>query len=105
MTKTEYIMDLIKDSVKSNAPEATVILYGSYARSEQNETSDIDLLILLDKEPLSRDDINRIKYPLYEIEFETSTIISPIVLSRDEWESKHSVTPFYKNVLKEGVVI
>ena len=82
-----------------------MILYGSYARGTFTEQSDIDLLILLDKSKISRDDETKIKYPLYDIEFDTGLIISPIVLSKNEWESQHKITPFYENVMREGIVL
>jgi hypothetical protein len=28
-----------------------------------------------------------------------------LILSRKNWETKHRITPFYKNVQKEGVVL
>ncbi|MQY80496.1 MAG: nucleotidyltransferase domain-containing protein [Bacteroidetes bacterium] len=99
------ILLTIKDSVKSIDPTATVILYGSFARGDNDQNSDIDLLILLEKERLTRDDEKRIKYPLYDIEFETGQIISPLVLSKYDWESRHKITPFYENVTNEGVIL
>ncbi len=48
MSKDE-IIERIKNKVHSIDPTATVILYGSYARGDFNENSDIDLLILVDK--------------------------------------------------------
>ncbi len=93
----------IKNTVKSVEPNATVILYGSLARGENNPDSDIDILILIDKENLSSADKKRIKYPLYEIEIETGQIISPLVFSRKDWETRHKITPFYENVKKDGI--
>lgn len=105
MTDSKHLIGLIRKSVTSTAPGATLILYGSYARSEQNQESDIDILILVDRPNLSREDVNKITYPLYEIEFETGVIISPIVLTKPEWESKHFITPFYENIKNEGVIL
>ena len=68
MNNMKDILLTIKDSVKSIDPTATVILYGSFARGDNDQNSDIDLLILLEKESLTRDDEKRIKYPLYDIE-------------------------------------
>jgi predicted nucleotidyltransferase len=95
----------IKNTVKSVEPSATIIVFGSYARGDNTQNSDIDILILIDKLKLSREDEKRIKYPIYDIEFETGKIISPIVLSRNDWESRHRITPFYKNVTKEGITL
>ena len=105
MNNSSEILMRIKDTVTSSAPNATVILYGSFARGDNRENSDLDLLILLEREDISREDEIKVKYPLYEIEFDTGQIISPLVLSRTDWEIKHKITPFYKNVTKEGIVL
>lgn len=103
MERSSNILIRIKNSVHETDPDATIILYGSYARGDQNRESDLDLIILLNKEKIDRDDEKRVKYPLYDIEFDTGQIISPLVISRSRWESKHKVTPFYQNVTKEGI--
>jgi predicted nucleotidyltransferase len=105
MFDSNTILVKVRQAVQSVAPDATVILYGSYARGDYNSNSDFDILVLLDKNSISRDDEKRIKYPLYDIEFETGKIISPLVLSRRKWESLHRITPFYENVKKEGVIL
>jgi len=99
------ILSTIKDTIRSVDPTATIILYGSYARGDNNEISDIDLLILVDRKKLTPQDRKKIKYPLYDIEFETGQIISPLVLTRRDWESRHRITPFYENVSREGVTL
>lgn len=102
--KNEILLS-IKKIVKAVEPSATIIVFGSYARGDITQNSDIDILVLVDKTKLSREDEKRIKYPIYDIEFETGKIISPIVLSRSDWESRHRITPFYKNVTKEGITL
>lgn len=84
-------------------PTATIILYGSHARGQNNKQSDIDLLILVDNDKVSYSDEKRIKYPLYDLEFETGKVISPLIISRKDWETRHSITPLYKNIAREGV--
>jgi len=105
MADKEKILLKIRKSIELSAPGAKVILYGSYARGSYKEHSDIDILILLDKDIISREDEIRIKYPLYDIEFDTGQIISPLVLSKSDWESQHKITPFYENVMREGVPV
>jgi len=101
----DHILNLIKTSVNFTDPGAIVILYGSYARGDNRKDSDVDLLILVDKDMISRTDEKRIKYPLYDIEFDTGTIISPVVYSKRDWETKHRITPFYENIVREGKIL
>lgn len=105
MLDKENLIKRIKETVNKINPKASLILFGSYARGDFHEQSDLDLLVLIDKEEISREDQKRIKYPLYDIEFETGTIISPIVFTKKDWENKHRKTPFYENVSKEGQVL
>jgi hypothetical protein len=79
------ILIKIKNSVQSTDPDATVIL--------------------LNKRKVNRIDERRVKYPLYDIEFDTGQIISPIVLSKSDWETRHRITPFYHNISKEGITL
>ena len=105
MKDKNYILQLIKKSVKSTEPNAILILYGSYARGDYRDDSDLDLLVLVDKDIITRFDQKRIKYPLYDIEFDTGTIISLLILPKKEWEMKHKITPFYENVAREGKIL
>ena len=83
-----------------------VILYGSYARGDYRETSDIDLLILLDinREKLTYSEKFKITSPIYDIGLETDTLISPKIYSKIGW-ARHRVTPYYENVNKEGIIL
>src|ERR1700732_4699498 len=100
MADKNHILQRIKDSVKTTAPDAILILYGSYARGDNRTDSDIDILVLVDQESVTYADEKRIKYPLYHIEYDTGVMISPLVFSKKAWETKHRITPFYQNVIK-----
>ena len=103
MMNNKRILVKIKELVKTVEPTATVIVYGSLARGQNKKDSDIDVLILLDNDNITFSDEQRIKYPLYDLEFETGKIISPLIFSRNAWETKHSITPFYHQVKKDGI--
>lgn len=103
MSPQEIILSRIKQSVHSSEPGAKIILYGSFARGDNRNDSDLDIIILVDKIKISREDEKRIKYPLYDIEFDSGQVISPLVFTKSDWETKHKMTPFYHNVVSEGI--
>lgn len=99
------IVKRIQEILRQVAPDAKAILFGSEARGDARPDSDIDLLILIDKERVTLDEERAITYPLYEVEYDTGVLVNPVVLTRKLWESAHRVTPFYHNVLKEGLLL
>ena len=105
MEDKSHILQLIKKSVAQTAPGATLILYGSYARGDNRPDSDIDILVLIDKDKITLDDRKKISSPLYRIELETGIIISPFLYSKSAWGAKHRITPFYENVTREGIIL
>jgi uncharacterized protein len=102
MVANNVILQKIKLIILKQEPTAKIYLYGSRARGSATSDSDWDLLILLNKDTISNEVEQSITFPLYDLEFETGEIISPMVYSEKEWNSKYSITPFYSNVMKEG---
>ena len=86
-------------------PDAQTILYGSEARGEAKKGSDIDVLILIDKDQITPQEEKVITNPIYDLEFETGIIISPLVMTKKAWEAMKKQTLFYYNVMKDGVLI
>jgi len=74
-------------------------------RKIQKKDSDWDLLILLNSDQITSDIENAFTSPLYDIEFETGGIIIPMIYSQKGWDTNYRITPFYKNVMKEGYLI
>jgi predicted nucleotidyltransferase len=99
----ESTIKAIREILHRIDPEAEIILYGSEARGEATADSDIDLLILVDKEKLSYQDIISYTYPLYDLELTENVRISPLVYTRDQWNHRPFKTPFYVNVMNEGI--
>ena len=80
------------------------ILFGSRARGDARNDSDWDVLILLDKDRITAADMDEISYPIRELGWQIDEIINPIMYTAKEWNAK-SFTPFYKNVMREGVAL
>ncbi len=101
--KRPEIVRQIQQTMRQTEPSATTILYGSEARGDARADSDIDLLILLegDKRDLKRESL--ISGALYDLELSTGVLISPMIMLRKQWENRPFKTPFYINVMNEGI--
>lgn len=97
------IVNSLREIIHREAPDAKVILYGSEARGDSHPGSDIDLLILVNKDKLTLEDEEKITYPIYLLELQTGVLISPMVVAKKTWENRPFKTPFYINVINEGV--
>ena len=99
------IVERIRQIVKAVNPTAETILYGSQARGAARADSDVDLLILLDgdgeKPTIAQEET--ITWPVYELELETGILISPLVMLKNQWYNRSIKTPFYYNVMNEGI--
>ncbi len=98
--KKKEILQKIKSAIIKQYPSAKIVLYGSRARGDFREYSDWDILILL-KGNITEDQKIKIFNSLYNIELETDQIFSPIIHSKKEWDDLQ-ITPFYKNIQREG---
>jgi predicted nucleotidyltransferase len=77
MADRKKILSRIKKTVKKIVPGAKIILYGSEARRESGPDSDIDVLILVEKDELTHDDITKITYPLFDIGLDAGVLDQP----------------------------
>ena len=101
----KILLNKIKDRIKEKYHPVNIVLYGSRARGDAKADSDWDLLILINKTLTEKEKL-KIQHTLYEVELEADEIINAIIHSENEWNNPlMQVSPFYKNVKKEGIVI
>ncbi len=96
---TEYI-----ESIRGQFPNRilAVALFGSKARGDADEESDIDLLVLVDTES------NEFRSELWDIASDVSldyyVVISPRVFSRNRWDETRRIRmPLYRAVEADGI--
>ena len=103
--KRPEIVNQIKEQARLFMPDAQTILYGSEARGDARQDSDIDLLILVPDEKVLPEREHAIVSKLYEIELRWGVSISSLILPRKQWDNPSVITPFYQNVKREGIVL
>lgn len=82
------------------------VLYGSYARGDFRENSDVDLMFLTtSSDEEIREQENRLYDLAFDYEMDYGVDISVIVKSRDHFEYWLGVLPFYDSIEREGVVL
>lgn len=104
-----HILDIIQDFAK-NVRELlgdsldSVIVYGSYARGDYSELSDVDVMILVSlTENQIKEIFNRISDFAFEYLMEYGIDISPVIINMDHFNYWADNLPYYRNVRDEGV--
>jgi predicted nucleotidyltransferase len=105
--KNREIIEAFKNNLKQLYGDNlhSVILYGSLARGEETEESDIDLIVVLKEMRDFWKEVRRIDELESSLEEKNSfeILISAIPLSLKDMGK--AVTPLLMNVKKEGVVV
>lgn len=96
-------VEIAREFAKSIKSEniVQIILFGSVARGDDTEESDIDILIV---SPIADEIRHDIHQKAIDIIFETDEVISARIMSVDDFNKTKNYS-FLSNVLNEGVVI
>lgn len=103
----DILLDFSRQAKKILENKVTkIILYGSYARGDYRENSDIDVMVLT---TLTDDEIEKMENLVYDLAFdfqiEYGIDISVIIKNEEHFKHWLGVLPFYNNVEKEGILI
>ena len=94
------IRSIYGDSLKK------VVVYGSYARGDFNNLSDIDIFILVDSE---KEDLNKvldlILDKLYELDLKYDVTINPLIENTKIYNKYKDSSLLFENIEKEGVIL
>ena len=100
--------DAIKAAIKMLKSEfsiAKVILFGSKARGDYDEYSDIDLLVVASRSLRWKEE-KAIIEALFDIGMEYNVIFSPLFTFSDEWEEGiFTEFPVYQEISRDGAVV
>ncbi len=80
-----------------------VYLYGSYARGEEDQESDVDVLVVLDDIQHYAGEVDRTGHLSADLSLKYSRSISVVFMREIDW--LHSETPFLANVHEEAVSV
>ncbi len=94
----EGILTILKSQV------IRIVLYGSVARGTNTAESDIDIALLLDG-GLSKETEDQLSDLIVDLNLKYDTVLSVIDIDYEMFKKWEKVTPFYKNVNEEGVVL
>ena len=106
--KIKKVISAFSESVKSIYGDklSEIILYGSCARGDYSQDSDIDILVLLNVAP---GEINDERSKLFdisdELDLQYDVVLAPVLQSIETYEKYMPVSSFYQNVHREGVKI
>ena len=76
-------------------------LYGSYARGEEDEESDLDILVVLEQFDHYAAEVDRIGELASELSLKYGMTVSQVFSRETEW--LHGDTPFLSNVRDEAI--
>ena len=104
MDRTQ-IIESFKQTAANVLPKGSILyLYGSRARGDYNESSDWDLLLLLDKPEKDKDDWDNYAWPFVEAGLDNNEVVSVQTYTKDTWfNGRHSL--FFYNVEEDKEVL
>ena len=80
-----------------------LLLYGSYARGEAQDASDVDVLLIYPSEVLAGQEIERLTGVLADLNLRYQVLIS--ITPTSEKSFRHLTGAFWNNIRREGVMI
>ena len=98
----QVILEELASNIRSRFPTARVWAFGSRARGNAGEDSDLDICVVL--ETLDRTNWKTISDIAWEVGFQHEVLITTVKFSRQQFEESPCVaSPLIHNILTEGI--
>ena len=109
---TQSVLSIVTNEVVKAARERLgekldkVILYGSYARGDNDDESDIDIMILA---YVDNDELERLDKELWDrgwsVGLEHDVMVSVFVKEHSHFHEWMDAMAYYRNILEDGVIL
>jgi uncharacterized protein len=106
MVNKEAVIKDFTETMKNHYGDrlSKIILYGSYARGDFNEESDIDFWVLLnDEEVRVMKEISNTNDEVYDLTLKHDILVSMFATSKKKFET--ATQAFYRFVRKDGITV
>ena len=80
-----------------------MILYGSFARDDAEQGSDVDVLLVLSDIPDPLAELERLSEVIWRLALRYGVVLSVVPVDESEFASRE--TPLFLNVRREGVLV
>ncbi|MCL2079127.1 MAG: nucleotidyltransferase domain-containing protein [Oscillospiraceae bacterium] len=109
---SKSVLNEITDKVVKAAKESLgdkldkVILYGSYARGDFTDESDIDIMVIADVEVEELRSIEKELLDItWELGYEYDLIVALFLKDSETFYKFLPAEPFYQNIMRDGVLL
>jgi predicted nucleotidyltransferase len=99
------VLHIFKDELKRLYGNnlKNLILFGSYARGDFKQESDVDVLIVLQSFSSVFEEIDRMSHIKYQLLLDYGVVLSTIVATQQDFMEKDKA--IFRNIKKEGMIV
>ena len=84
----------------------TIVMYGSFARGDFDDESDIDFAAIVEGErQVLQKQLEKVWDKASDIGLEYDAVVSPVVIPYDEFIQYKDKLHYYQNIDKEGIIV
>ena len=107
--KNPLLINAIKDMCKDistvyGSSLDRIVLYGSYARGEEDIDSDVDIAVIINS-PDTEKKHDLMTDIVVDYELKQGVTLSVILVDLDQYKKWEKDSPFYRNISKEGITL